>query len=123
MSLTTRAVTLALPWVLPARILSRLPLGHEPPLRKDCRWGLEKHLPLLPLLSHWEISCLALELVGFHSGPRSFTHPQLCASPLNENGGSAVYHPQEETHFWHSLSSSTSLVGTLNAWSSPSRTG
>lgn len=125
MPLTTRAVTLALPWVLLARVLSRLPLEHRPLLQKNCGWGLEKQLPLLPSLSHWEISHLALEVVGFHSGPRSFTCPQLYASPLDENGngGSAVFHPQEETHFWHSLSSSTSLVGIPNVWSSPSGTG
>lgn len=95
MSLTARAVTLALPWVLPAHVLRRLPLGHRPLLQKNCRWGLEKQLPPLPSLSHWEFPHLALEVAGFRSGPRSFTCPQLCASPLDEdgNGGSAVFHP------------------------------
>jgi len=125
MSLTTRAATLALPWVLPARVLSRLPLERRPLLQKNCGWGLEKQLPLLPSLSQWEISCLALDMVGFHSGSRCFTCPQLCASPLgkNGNGGSAVFHPREKTRCWHSLSSSTSPVSPPRVRSSPSGTG
>lgn len=95
MSLAASAATLALPWVLLARVLSRLPLGHEALLQKGCGWGLEKHLPLLPSLSHWDIFCLALEVAGFHSGLHSFTCSQLCASSLdkNGNGGSAVFPP------------------------------
>lgn len=86
LSLTAGTVTLSLPWVLPARVLSRPPAGHGPLLQKSCRWRLEKQLPLLPSLSQWEISHLALEVAGFHSGSHSFTCPQLCASPLDGNG-------------------------------------
>lgn len=73
-------------------------------------------------LSYSEISHLEMYMVGFHSRHCPFTCLQLCAAPLDENGnsGSAVFHLQEETHFWHSLSSNTSLVSTLNVWSFPS---
>lgn len=109
----------------PGTCPEQVTLGARAFISEGLRWALEKRLPLLPSASCWEISHLALGVVGFQSGPRSSACPQLCASPLNRNGkdGSAVFHPGEETHFWHSLSSSTSLVGILNVRSSPSGMG